>query len=117
MTIEKISVKRDPHCPVCGLGRFEMLSRRPSYGVVRLCGSNAFKVRLNRPVNLEEAVRALERANELVMARPGWARVLTKEGASVTIVGRLVIIENAKDETAAAQVYNKLMRAVGLSSM
>jgi len=51
------------------------------------------------------------------MARPGWARVLTKERASVTIVGRLVIIENAKDETAAAQVYNKLMRAVGLSSM
>ncbi|ESQ21748.1 MAG: hypothetical protein CISAcid_01160 [uncultured Acidilobus sp. CIS] len=35
----------------------------------------------------------------------------------MTIVGRLVIIENAKDETAAAQVYNKLMRAVGLSSM
>jgi len=99
------------------LGRFEMLSRRPSYGVARLCGSNAFKVRLDRPINLEEAVRALERANELVMARPGWARVLTKEGASVTVVGRLVIIENVKDETAAAQVYNKLMRALGLSSM
>jgi len=44
-------------------------------------------------------------------------RVLTKEGASVTVVGRLVIIENVKDETAAAQVYNKLMRALGLSSM
>ena len=117
MNIEKISVKRDPHCPVCGLGRFEMLSRRPSYGVVRLCGSRAFKVRLNRPVKLEEAVKALERANELVMARPGWVRVLTREGASVTIVGRLVIIENVKDETAAAQVYNELMRVLGLSSV
>jgi len=35
----------------------------------------------------------------------------------VTIIGRLVVIENVKDETAAARVYNELIRILGLSSM
>ncbi|MFP3265557.1 MAG: hypothetical protein RXO54_06965 [Acidilobus sp.] len=55
MNIEKISARRDPQCPRLRVGRFEMLPRRPSYGVFRLCDSNAFKVRLDRPINLEEA--------------------------------------------------------------
>ncbi|MGC9210371.1 MAG: HesA/MoeB/ThiF family protein [Acidilobus sp.] len=114
MNIEKVEVKRNPSCPVCALGRFEELSRPPSYGMLRLCGSRAYKVRLGNAPPLEAIARALQSRFAWVTSRPNWVRVVTKEGVTVTIMGRLAVIENAEDQEQARAAYDEVAEAAGL---
>ncbi|MGC9071269.1 MAG: HesA/MoeB/ThiF family protein [Acidilobus sp.] len=114
MSIEKVNVKRSPSCPVCGLGKFELLSRRPTYGVVRLCGASAYKVRLSAAPPLDAVAKALQARYHWVVSRPGWVRVVTREGLTVTLMGRLAIVENAEGPDQAREAYNEVADVVGL---
>ncbi len=114
MSIDRVQVKRDPGCPVCGQGRFDLLSRPPSRGLSRLCGGNAFKVRLDREAPVGPIAEALRARYQWVTSRPGWVRVVTGEGAIVTLTGRLAIIENAPGEEGARRAYNEVAEAAGL---
>ena len=114
MSIDKVQVRRDPGCPVCGMGRYELLSRPPSRGLSRLCGARAYKVRLDREVQAGQVAEALRTRYQWVTPRPAWVRVVTREGAVVTLMGRLAIIENAASEEEARRAYNEVAEAAGL---
>ena len=119
MSIEKVSVQRNPDCPVCVHGRFELLSRPASYGISRLCGSRDYKVRLRERIGSAEALAAkLEGRFRSVVARPSWVRVVTSRGQIVTIMPpRLATIEGAASEEEAVEAYNEVAEAAGLERL
>jgi len=69
------------------------------------------------PSDVRRKMWLLKRINAILGGPTEYKKMVIEEGASVTIVGRLVIIENVRDETAAAQIYNELMRVLGLFSV
>ncbi len=114
MAIDKVQVRRNPSCPVCGLGRFELLTRSPARGLRRLCGANAYKLRLASEPPLDSVAAALRGRYEWVTARPGWVRVVTRDGVTVTLMGRLAVIENAASEEEARRAYDEVAETAGL---
>lgn len=117
LSLDKVKVERNPSCPVCGLRRFEMLSRQPVTGSVeRVCGSESFKLRLRAEApSPEELSKRLQSKFAWVSSRPSYVKVVTSDGVSVTLLGRrIIIIEGAMNEEEARKAYNEFARAAGL---
>lgn len=116
-TIEKVKVERNPSCPVCVKREFKLLSRPPRVGVIsKVCGSEAFKLRLpaDAPEPQDLASRLSNRFS-WVISRPNYVKVVTKEGVSVTVLGRrVVVIEGAMNESDARKAYDEVAEAAGL---
>jgi len=116
-SIEKIRVERNPQCPVCVMGRYDMLARRPALGLLtRVCGSEAFKLRLtaDAPSPEELSSRLASRFSWLI-SRSNYVKVITKEGVTVTVLGRrVVVIEGAANEDEARKAYNEVAEAAGM---
>ncbi len=114
MSMDKVKVMRDPSCPVCSLRHFDMLSKPPTIGLTMVCGSESFKARLSRPLELEvnEVGSRLSKISKSVLVRPSWVRAVVK-GATVTVLPpRLILIEGV-DERQARQIYDELIKALG----
>ncbi len=49
---------RSPHCPTCGLGRYDFLERVPASQTLQLCGRDAVQVSIRPPVSVSFPVLA-----------------------------------------------------------
>ncbi len=98
--ITKIQVKRNPRCPVCGLGRYEFLdAERKRYGVMPVCGSpGTFKVRLNMSRGeLVRLIGSIDRGVWSVNEYDG-IYVVGRGGVEITILNpSLAIVRGARD--------------------
>lgn len=104
--IEYIDVVRNPDCPLCGQGRFELLGKNMDSDTTTLCGQDAIQIipRANAKIDLAAIAQKLAKSGKVDCTQ----FILHYEGASAAFSlfpdGR-AIIKNIRDGAEAKGVY------------
>jgi adenylyltransferase/sulfurtransferase len=107
-TAKYLNLSKDPDCPVCARGEYEILSRRAETLVASLCGRDEYQIIPGQKtlIDLAEFESKLSALGTVKRSR----FMLSFSGSEITFNlfqdGR-VIIKNAKDEKAVRSVYSE----------
>jgi len=115
MYFATIEILKRPDCPVCQ-GRAPS-STKGVEGLVWLCGRNTVNINPPQPIHIDlnETYKILKRTFKVLM-RSSFVVVLKYPNdveVSLFNHGRM-LIKNVKDEKSALQVYQEIIRSLGL---
>jgi len=101
-----LSLAKNPGCPVCGAGKYEMLGRRSGTLVVSLCGRNEYQIIPGKAARLDlaEFGKRLE-VSGAVKPGPFMLGFRGPEAEFSLFPDGRAIVKNAGDEKAARSIY------------
>ena len=107
-TAEYLDIAKDPGCPVCGKGEYEMLSRREETSAASLCGRNEYQIVPGRKTSIDFAGFEAKLRSAGTVKHSQFMLSFSNGETSFNLFpdGR-AIIKNVKDEKAARSVYSE----------
>lgn len=107
-SIDQISVSKDPDCPVCGKGEYELLNKPASSYSTSLCGHDSWQIVPDGQfkLNLEDIGARLDKLGEVNVSKFVLSFGDGKVRFKLFPDGR-AIIDNVPDVTAAKNIYSE----------